>query len=85
MIVFISKMLTVPSELAFLTLLNDNDVIVLAGNAVYSARKFQTLLPTCQIFAIMSDLNSRGVKFEHAITIEALVEMQQNHQQWITL
>ena len=85
MIVFINKHKLSNSEVAFLHTLRVTDSIVLSGNGVLLTLNIEQFEFSPSVFALSQDLESRGITFSSTLTPVELFELQQHHQQWITM
>ncbi|MDC8831130.1 DsrH/TusB family sulfur metabolism protein [Alteromonas gilva] len=85
MIVSITQSHLTPSQLAFLQLLNSDDVILCRADGVYACAGLiqSEVRPRC--LALQDDCLSRGITSAQSVTMAELIQLQATHQQWITL
>ncbi|NVK57956.1 MAG: hypothetical protein HWE26_20335 [Alteromonadaceae bacterium] len=85
MIVNITQSHLAPSQLAFLQLLNEDDIIIFRADGVYAYAELIKSLSKPNSLTLKEDCLARGINGAHSVTMSELIKLQQTHQQWITL
>ncbi|GGF57975.1 DsrH/TusB family sulfur metabolism protein [Alteromonas lipolytica] len=73
------------SSHSLLSALNQQDVVLCSGDGVYAMEAIQAAHPELTVYAFMPDCAARGLNVTPTITSDTLSQLQQQHQQWITI